>query len=60
MARCEICQKAGQSGNNVSYSKRRTKRRWAANVQNMTLYEGRTSKKVRVCTRCLRTHYKQR
>ena len=45
MAKCEICAKAGQSGNNVSHSKRRTKRRWAANVQNMTIYQGGVSKK---------------
>ncbi len=60
MAKCEICAKAGQSGNNVSHSKRRTKRRWAANVQNMTIHQGGVSKKVSICTRCLRTHYKQR
>ena len=60
MAKCEICAKAGQSGNNVSHSKRRTKRRWAANVQNMTIYQGGVSKTVSICTRGLRTNYKQR
>ena len=58
MAKCNICQKTGQSGNNVSHSKRRTRTRWFANVQNATIYEDGTPKRVKICTRCLRSRYK--
>jgi large subunit ribosomal protein L28 len=58
MARCEICLKSGQSGHNVSHSKRHTKRRWSANVQRATIYVDGAPKRVKICTRCLRSHYK--
>ena len=58
MARCEICNKAGQSGNNVSHSKRHTRTRWFANVQKTTIYTNGAPRKVKICTRCLRTEYK--
>ena len=58
MARCEICLKSGQSGNNVSHSKRRTKTRWFANIQKATIYVDGAPKRVKICTRCLRSEYK--
>ena len=58
MAKCEVCSKAGMSGNNVSHSKRRTKTRWFSNVQKATVYVDGTPKTVKICTRCLRSHYK--
>lgn len=58
MARCEICLKSGQSGNNVSHSNRHTKRRWHANVQRATIYVNGAPKRVKICTRCLRSQYK--
>ncbi len=60
MAKCSICHKSGQSGNNVSHSKRRTKTRWSANVQPATIYENGSSRRVKICTRCLRSQHKQR
>ena len=60
MARCEICLKSGQTGNLVSHSKRRTKTRRAANVQKTTIYVNGAPKRVKICTRCLRTQYKTR
>ncbi|MDA0769985.1 MAG: 50S ribosomal protein L28 [SAR202 cluster bacterium Casp-Chloro-G4] len=59
MAVCQRCNKAGQSGNNVSHSKRHTRTRWVPNVQKMTIHENGVAKKQSLCTRCLRTHYKQ-
>ena len=58
MARCEICLKSGQSGNNVSHSKRHTKTRWLANVQRATIYVNEAPRRVSICTRCLRTQTK--
>ena len=58
MARCELCNKVGQSGNNVSHSKRHTRRRWQANVQKATVPIDGRLRRVSICTRCLRTQYK--
>ncbi|HAL47547.1 MAG: 50S ribosomal protein L28 [SAR202 cluster bacterium] len=58
MARCEICSKAGQSGNNISHSKRHTRTRWFANVHRATIYVDGAPRKVNICTRCLRTQIK--
>jgi len=58
MARCEICLKSGQSGNNVSHSKRRTRHRWMANVHKSTIHVDGSPQRIKICTRCLRTRYK--
>ena len=58
MARCDICKKAGQTGNNVSHSKRHTKTRWLANVHRATIQIDGSPRRVNVCTRCLRTQNK--
>ncbi len=58
MARCQLCAKAGQSGNNVSHSNKRTRTRWFANVQRTTIMRNGKPQKLYVCTRCLRTQYK--
>lgn len=46
---CEICGKETISGNNVSHSKRHTKRTWKANIVKVKIADGR---KLSVCTRC--------
>jgi large subunit ribosomal protein L28 len=56
--RCDLCGKAPASGNNVSFSERHTKRRFRPNIQSAKLLIGGEQKRVRVCTRCLRTYYK--
>ncbi|MFL2784816.1 MAG: 50S ribosomal protein L28 [Dehalococcoidia bacterium] len=58
MATCTICNKSGQSGNNVSHSKRRTRTRWSPNIQKATVEIDGVVQKTYVCTRCLRTQYK--
>jgi large subunit ribosomal protein L28 len=55
MAKCEICGKTPQFGHNVSHSMRHTKRQFKVNVQKTTIIEKGKARKVRVCTRCLRT-----
>ncbi|MBM3187656.1 MAG: 50S ribosomal protein L28 [Chloroflexi bacterium] len=59
MARCELCGKGPQFGHNVSHSKVRTNRIWKPNVQSVTLYVDGRPKKIKICTRCLRTYNKQ-
>ena len=56
--KCEICNKIGVAGNNVSHSKRRTKTRFLPNVHKMNLQIDGSRKRVKICTRCLRTLHK--
>ncbi len=58
MARCEVCLKSGQTGNNVSHSKRHTKTRWFANVHRATVIQDGKPRQINICTRCLRGQYK--
>ncbi len=53
--RCEICGKGTTSGNNVSHSMRHTKRVFKPNIMKVrAVVDGRV-KRIRVCTRCLRS-----
>ncbi|MBM4462310.1 MAG: 50S ribosomal protein L28 [Chloroflexi bacterium] len=58
MAKCDICGKASQFGHNVSHSKRRTRRQWLPNIHTATVSVGGKYRRLRVCTRCLRTQHK--
>lgn len=53
---CSVCGKGQMSGNNVSHSKRRTRRTFKANVQKVS-YVDKSGKTVSgyVCTRCMKT-----
>ncbi len=53
--RCEICERKPMHGNNVSFSQRRTRRRFVLNVQHRRLEINGVMRTVNVCTRCLRT-----
>jgi large subunit ribosomal protein L28 len=55
MAKCEICGKTPQFGHSVSHSMRHTKRQFKVNVQKTTIIEEGKVRKIKVCTRCLRT-----
>ncbi|MBE3577352.1 MAG: 50S ribosomal protein L28 [Limnochordales bacterium] len=56
MARaCEICGRGPATGNNVSHSNRHTRRRWLVNLQNVRVLLNGNARKMRVCTRCLRS-----
>ena len=55
MAKCEICGKKQMVGNNVSFSQKKTKRVFKANIQTATFMEGGRKVKKKVCTRCLKT-----
>lgn len=55
MAKCEVCGKIPQFGNNVSHSKRRTKRQFKPNIQRVKVMEnGRLVSKY-MCAKCIRT-----
>ncbi|MDH4228376.1 MAG: 50S ribosomal protein L28 [Nitrospirota bacterium] len=52
---CGYCGKGRMSGNNVSHSNRHTKRVFRPNVQGMRALINGVAKRVKVCTRCLRS-----
>lgn len=52
---CEVCGKSTASGMNVSHSHIRTKRTWKPNIQRVRAIVDGETKKVNVCTRCLRS-----
>lgn len=52
---CEICGKGQTSGNNVSHSKRRTRRTFKANVQKVSYVANGKTVTGYVCARCLKT-----
>lgn len=55
MAKCQICGKAPQFGHNVSHSMRHTNRQFKANIQRIKILQHGKMRKMKVCTRCLRT-----
>jgi large subunit ribosomal protein L28 len=58
MAKCEVCGKGPQFGNNVSHSMRHTKRRWNINVQRTRLVVDGAERRVYVCAKCIKTMQK--
>ncbi len=55
MAKCAICEKAAHFGNAVSHSHRRSNKKWNANVKSVKAKVNGQSKKIYVCTSCLRS-----
>jgi large subunit ribosomal protein L28 len=55
MAQCEICGKSPQFGHNVSHSKQATNRQFKPNVQRRRLTVGGKTRRMYICSRCLRT-----
>ncbi len=55
--KCEICGKSSIAGNNVSHAHNKTKRRWYPNIQKIRIVINGGIKRVRVCTRCIRSGF---
>ena len=53
---CEVCGKSTSSGMNVSHSHIRTRKTWKPNIQRVLAVVDGATKKVNVCTRCLRSN----
>ena len=51
---CEVCGKGPSWGMSVSHSHRRTKRRWNPNIQRIRVQVGSTTRRMNVCTRCIK------
>ena len=58
MAKCERCGKGPQYGHNVSHSHRKTNRSWTPNIQKVTVVQDGQSKRMSVCTKCLKSLHK--
>jgi large subunit ribosomal protein L28 len=55
-AKCDLCGKGPQFGNNISHANNTTRRRWNVNLQPVKAKIGPTaSKRMRVCTSCIKT-----
>ncbi len=52
---CDLCGKKHQSGHNVSHSNNKTKRVFNPNLQRVRALINGAAKRIRVCTRCLRS-----
>ena len=55
MAKCSICGKGVHFGNNVSHSNRKTKAIWKPNVKSIRAKVNGATKKIYVCTSCLKS-----
>ena len=53
--RCDICGKGPQYGNSVSHAHNVTHRRFNPNLQRVRALLNGVQKRVKVCTRCLRS-----
>ena len=51
---CYSCGKHPSFGNARSHSLRATRRRWNPNLQRIRIQEGHATKRVNVCTSCLK------
>ncbi len=55
-AKCDLCGKGPQFGNNISHANNTTRRRWNVNLQPVKAKISATStKRLRVCTGCIKT-----
>ena len=53
---CEICGKKPLKGYNVSHAHNRTKKISYPNLQNVRVISSGTIKRIKVCTRCIRSN----
>lgn len=51
---CDVCAKGPSFGNNVPWSKKKTKRRWNPNIQSVRAKVNGGTKKLNVCTACIK------
>ncbi len=53
--KCEICGKQKVFGNNISFSHSRSNRSWSPNLRRVRAIVNGSTKRINVCTRCLRS-----
>ncbi len=50
---CQLCGKRPSTGNNVSHANNKTKRRFRPNLQRVRAVVDGSTRRLRVCTRCI-------
>lgn len=58
--RCYICDKSKMFGNSVSFSNRTSRKAWSPNVQRVKAVVDGSTKRINVCTKCLKSGKVQR
>jgi len=54
--RCDMCGKGPRYGHSISHAHNLTNRRWNPNLQRIRVQaQGGAAKRIRICTRCLRS-----
>lgn len=56
MAKCAVCGKQVVSGNKVSHSNRHTRKKWLPNLQSVRAVINGVTKRVSVCTACIKSN----
>jgi large subunit ribosomal protein L28 len=52
---CDVCGRGPQFGNRISHANNVTKRRWNINLQKVRAMVSGASKRIRVCTSCIKS-----
>jgi large subunit ribosomal protein L28 len=52
---CELCGKKPVFGNQISHAHNVSSRVWRPNIQKVRAIVGKTRRRMKVCTRCLRS-----
>jgi len=53
--RCEVCGKGPWVGKQVSFSHKRSSKRWLPNIQKIRVrQQGNNARRMRVCTSCIK------
>ncbi|RVU54901.1 50S ribosomal protein L28 [Anaerosphaera multitolerans] len=53
--KCDVCGKQKLFGNTISFSHKRGNRSWSPNIRRVRAVVNGQSKRINVCTRCLRS-----
>lgn len=51
---CQICGKGPLFGNNVSHAHNLSRRKWSPNLQRVRANVNGTTRRIRVCAKCLK------
>lgn len=52
---CDVCGKKPLVGNNVSHAHNKTKKVWQPNLQSVNAVINGQKRKIKACTRCIRS-----
>jgi len=55
MAKCEICGKSVQFGNNVSHSHKKINKMWKPNIKKIRVVKNNSITRMHVCTTCIKS-----